>query len=104
MQCMGAADQAEEANKESMFQTWAEKSPDDAANVLAQEDIVVTNMKDKEQQMGVLHELAEKAGDLYQQAIVQEMTQPGGAQPGMMMGGTQQGDVQQAGAMLQGGV
>jgi hypothetical protein len=69
LRCMGAANEAEDIHMESMFTTWSEKTPEEAASVLGEDDIIVTNMKDKEQQMEVLRELARTAGNIYTMAL-----------------------------------
>ena len=69
MRCMGAANEAESIHIESMYATWSEKTPEEAADVLGEDDITVTNMRDKEQQLGVLRELASNAGSIYTMAV-----------------------------------
>lgn len=68
LRCMGAANEAQDIHIDSMFETWGEKTPEEAASVLSEDDIVVTNMKDKEQQLGVLWNLASNAGTIYETA------------------------------------
>ena len=69
MLCMGAANEAEDIHIHSMHETWSDKTPEEAAAVLIEEDIVVTNQRDKDQQLKVLYELAARAAILYASAM-----------------------------------
>ena len=52
-----------------MFQTWGGKTPEAAAETLLQEDVVVTNQKDKQQQIEKLRDLAANARDIYARSL-----------------------------------
>lgn len=60
IRCYGAAAKAAEENKQALKTTWGTCTPDEAYAVLKQDDIKVTNMRDKDQQLVVLMNLKTK--------------------------------------------
>eukprot|EP00971_Amphidinium_carterae_P000931 18169-Amphidinium_carterae.1 len=65
IQCLGAARMGnEKANAEALLAIWADKSPLEASNILASPDVLVTNQKDKDQQLKKLQNLNEEVQGL----------------------------------------
>ena len=57
-----------------MITTWADKAADIAADLSAQDDILVTNQKDKDEQLNVLRTLAKSAGSIYEGVMRKQIT------------------------------
>ena len=69
IQCIGASKEAEDIHVQWMITTWADKAADIAADLLAQDDILVTNQRDKDEQLNVLRKLARTAGSIYEDVM-----------------------------------
>ena len=59
----GAANEAGMTSRESMHETWSEKTPRDAAEALGPDGLTVTNQGNKERQVTALKDLASREGD-----------------------------------------
>jgi len=55
--CVGAAKEAAKNFETAMFDTWHQRAPQEAAEILAKDDIQVTNRRDKDEQLKTLMQL-----------------------------------------------
>eukprot|EP00662_Eupelagonemidae_sp_cell21_P057539 gene57539-biopygen50994 len=63
--CIGAAKKAESIHVEGLIESWMPLTPEQACQRLMEDDIVVTNQKDKQVQLGVLRGLQQYLPSLY---------------------------------------